>query len=243
MFTSLNECCPYIRSALNKNFVWSTSISVLILYTGVLPIYLRNSQIIPGSSKILRPINFLLITQLVTVASYVTFVSLLNISGRASFYGLINQLAEKTRAHDARKIIEALKIPQNTLLFDHLTKNNKLFAPLLEYYANPNFVANFTMENVNEFPMVNIPIEDDIELYPTYQHFNTSSGEINKSMVSFPLLVQVVILFGPLPRPLKVGAHLLILSNRGLKFGRRFFNARKSAKIEKARENLINQFS
>ena len=82
-----------------------------------------------------------------------------------------------------------------------------------------------------------------VQLGGPYQYFNTGSAEIKKSMMPLPFLVQFVILFGPLPRPVKTGTHLLILSNKGLKLGRRFFNARKSAKIEKVRENLINQFS
>jgi hypothetical protein len=120
------------------------------------------------------------------------------------------------------------------LFFDHLTKNNRLFGPLLEYYVNPNFIVKFTMENVNEFPMSNIEasIEYDLQLYPPY-----------RCIISLPLLVQFVILFGPLPRPVKTGTHLLILSNKRLKLGRRFFNARKSAKTEKIRESLIDQFS
>jgi hypothetical protein len=99
---------------------------VLLLYSSSLPVYLRNFKSISGTSEIIRPVNFLLMTQCVTLTGYLALVGLLNISGRASFYELINQLAEKTKAQDSMRIVKSLKIPQNTLLLDHLAKNNKV---------------------------------------------------------------------------------------------------------------------
>lgn len=240
-----NEKCPYIKYALSNKYIWFTSISALILYSGYTPIYLRHAKIIPGSSEIIKPINFLLMTSSVTFTSYFAFVTMLAISGRTSFYEVLNKLADETRIKHSKKMVEYLNVPQNTLLFDHLTKNNRIFAPLLEYYSNPNFIANYTMENIDEFPMNNIDagIEDDINFCPSYEGFNTEPAEIKKSIVPLPVLLQLVILFGPFPRPVKTCSHLMVLSHKGFKLGKEFFNSRKRAKIEKARRNLIEQFN
>lgn len=56
MLLRFNENYPYVRAALSNKYIWFTSIGVLILYSGSLPVYLRNFKIIPGSSEIIRPI-------------------------------------------------------------------------------------------------------------------------------------------------------------------------------------------
>lgn len=241
----LHENYPYIRTALKNPYIWSISAGMLILYSGLAPIYFRNLKVFPGPSVISRPINIVLITQSVTITTYLALVGLLNISGSTSISELMDQLIEKTRENDTIRIVQflqTLNIPKNTLLYDHLTKNKKLFAPISDYYFNPNFIADFTMENAPEFPM---PIEniassigDDLQIHPAYQYFGS---EIK--ILSLPILAQLVLLFGPLPRPLKTATHFLVLSNRGLKGLKGFLRMRENKKIEQTRESLIKQFS
>lgn len=246
VFLRFDQGNPYVRSALGNKYVWFASVGMIILYSGSMPFYFRNFKLIQSSSanfsELARPFNFLLMSQTVTLTSYIAFVALLNISGRTSCCELIDQLIIETRKENSIKVIESLKISQNSLLFKHLAQDHKLFAPLLEYYLNPNFIGKFTMENYSEFPMPISNIEaymtDDIQVHPPYEYLDGAS--IKKS--SLPLLLQFFMLFGPLPRPIKSCTHFLILADKGLTLGRRFLAARKRSKVEKAREKLIEQF-
>lgn len=240
VFLKFDENCPYVKNTLRNNYVWGTSVFLLLLFSGIAPVYFRNFKLIPGGdSRIVRPINFVLMTQLVTFASYFSFVSLLNISGRSSYYDLITKLVEATRKRNSIRVIECLKVDENTLLHHHLTKHNKLFGPLLQYY-NPNFVANFVMENNVEFALdletVTGSFADDVELHPVYSCLSLNSN-------SLPILGQCLICFVPLPKSLKISAHLVILSSKTLKFAKQFVKRREDKKIKQVRKNLIKQFT
>jgi hypothetical protein len=239
VFLKFDENCPYVKNTLSNNYAWGTSVVLLLLFSGIAPVYFRNFKLIPGGdSRIVRPINFVLMTQLVTFASYFSFVSLLNISGRSSYYDLITRLVEATRKRNSIKVLESLKVDENTLLYHHLTKHHKLFGPLLQYY-NPNFVANFTMENNVEFALdletVTASFADDVELHPVYSCLSLNAN-------SLPILGQCLICFVPLPKSLKISAHLVILSSKTLKLAKQFFKRQEDKKIKEVRENLIKRF-